>query len=129
MTADSDAFDDFLGEEVVDAAGHTIGTLACYWEHEPGNPVLLGIDLESAPGTHVIPAKDVQLDTRKSYVVIPFGKEKLRRAPSLECGAELDRSFEERVFHYYGDDSIDYDMEEQPHVPKKRGARVHSVKH
>ena len=128
MTVDSEAFDDFLGEEAVDLAGRPLGTFACYWEHEPGNPVLLGINMESVSGTHVIPAKDVQLDTRKSYVVIPFNKEKLRRAPSLECGAELDRAFEQKVFDYYGDDSIDYEIEEQPHVPKKRTARPHSMK-
>lgn len=106
MTADSEEFDDFLGEEVVDVDGQPIGTLACYWEHEADKPVFLGIDVEAVDGTHVVPTKEVQLDTRKSYVVLPFTKEKIRRAPCLECGSELDRAFEKKVFNYYGEDSI-----------------------
>lgn len=122
MTADSEEFDDFLGEEVVDADGAPIGTLACYWEHEPDKPVLLGIDVDGVPGTHVAPAKNAHLDTRKSYVILPFFKEKIRRAPSLECGSELDNAFEKKVFHYYGEDALDYKIKTDTELRRKHSA-------
>lgn len=109
MPEDSEAFDDFLGEEVVDSERSAIGTFACYWEHDAGKPVLLGIDVDGRPGTHVMPAKDARLDSNKSYVVLPFSKEKIQRAPCLECGSDLDAKFEKKVFAYYGAAAIDYD--------------------
>src|SRR5687767_10771576 len=95
--ADSEAFEDFLGEEVVDSVGSRIGTLACFWEHD-GKPVILGIDIGLANETHLLPAKGVQLDTRKSYVAVEFGKVKVRKAPVLDCGSELTPELERRVF-------------------------------
>jgi len=122
MTVDSDALDDFLGEEVVDANGSAIGTLACYWEQDDGTPILIGIDFEDIPDTHVAPVRDVTLNTRKSYVVLPFSKDRIRRAPSLECGADLDRAFEQKVFDHYGESSVDYELEPQRASPKKVSA-------
>jgi hypothetical protein len=127
MTNDAEAFDDFLGEEVVDLNGEAVGTFACYWEHESDKPVLLGIDFETISGTHVVPAKDVQLDTRKAYVVLPFPKEKVRRAPCLECGSDLDRAFERKVFSYYGEGSIDY-KEETRFTLRRKNAAEHPTK-
>ncbi len=110
-TPDSEVFDDFLGEEVVDSSGNVIGSLACYWEQDDTVPVLIGIDIGgSSEATHVAPAKGARLDLRKSYVVLAFDKEKIRRAPCLECGSELDADFEKKVFAFYGDDAFDYEL-------------------
>jgi hypothetical protein len=118
---DSEALEDFLGEEVVDASGNPIGTLACFWEHDDGVPVLLGIELDGVNGTHLLPAKAAKLDTRKSYVVVDFSKEKMRKAPALECDSELDPSMERKVFAYYGADSIDYDpADAESRLPLRR---------
>lgn len=106
---DSEEFDDFLGEEVVDPNRVPMGTLACYWEHEDGQPVLLGIDIgELSETTHIAPVKGVILDSRKSYVVLNFTKEKIRGAPSLGCACELDASFEKKVFAYYGANALGF---------------------
>ena len=107
---DSEALEDFLGEEVVDATGSPIGTLACFWEHEDGKPVLLGIDIGAlSNGTHLLPAKGAQLNTNKSYVAVDFTKEKVRKAPALDCGSELNPKLEKKVFAYYGASALDYE--------------------
>ena len=106
----SDVLDDYLDEEVVDPRSQTIGTLVCYWEQNTGEPTLLGIDIGMVEGnTHVVPAKSAELDERKSYVVIPFTKERISRAPALECGSEIDREFEKKVYNFYGPTEFDYD--------------------
>ena len=106
-----DPFEDFIGEEVVDTHGNAIGTLECYWEHDEGKPVLLGINVgETAHHTHLMPAKGARLDEDQAYVMVPFKKEKVRLAPCLECGMELDDTFENNVFAYYGENSFDYKL-------------------
>ncbi|MEO7300401.1 MAG: hypothetical protein ABI042_17685 [Verrucomicrobiota bacterium] len=110
MSHDSEVIDDYLGEEVVDPRSQTIGTLVCYWEQKRGGPTLLGIDIGMVEGnTHVVPAKSAEFDERKSCVVISFTKERISRAPALECGSEIDREFEKKVYHFYGPTEFDYD--------------------
>jgi hypothetical protein len=107
---DAEAFDEFLGEEVVDLSGSPIGTFACYWEHQEGKPVLLGVDVNGNSGaTHLLPAKGARLDERKTYVVVHFSKAKVEKAPCLECACDLDPKIERRAFNYYGADAFDYD--------------------
>ncbi|MEO6035152.1 MAG: hypothetical protein ABIQ35_07850 [Verrucomicrobiota bacterium] len=123
---DSEALDNFLGEEVVDPAGRIVGTFSCYWEHDDGVPVLLGIDILETPArTHVAPAKGARLDDRKSYVVISFTKEKVQEASCLECGSELDTKFEEQVFAYYGDDAFGYKRAGAESVRKELRRKAH----
>src|SRR4051812_13638741 len=99
----ADPYEDFMDEEVVDSEGNAIGTLACYWEHEDGKVVLLGIDVgELAHFIHLMPAKGARLDTDQSYIVVNYDKDKVRKAPCLDCGCELDGPFEKKVFAYYG---------------------------
>lgn len=123
---DSEAFDNFLGEEVVDPSGQPIGTLSCYWEHDDGKPVLLGIDLLGPSAlTHVAPAKGARLDDRKSYVVINFTKEKVQRASCLECGCELDAKFEQDVLAYYGEEAFDYKRTDAESARRELRRKVH----
>ncbi len=108
---ETDPFEDFVGEEVVDSHGNTIGTLACYWEHAEGIPVLLGIDVgEVAHRIHLMPAKGAQPNERQTYVVASYNKDKVRQAPCLDCGCELDRGFEKKVFAFYGERAVGYKM-------------------
>ena len=107
--ADSETFEDFLGEEVVTSDGIPIGTLACFWEHDDGQPVLLGIDLGSLTNEiHLLPVKGARLNTNKSYVVVEYSKEEVRKSPVLDCGSELDPKLERKVFAYYGEDALGY---------------------
>ncbi len=106
---DSEAFDDFIGEEVVDHRGSPIGLFSCHWENHDGKPIWLGIQVSGMSNvTHLIPAKGVRLDDRKSYVVSPFSKAKVLQAPALGSGCELDKSTERKALLYYGADEDNY---------------------
>src|SRR5437868_502343 len=98
----SDSFEDFLGEEVVDVQGLPVGRFACYWEHEHGKPVLLGIHCNGdEKRTHVVPAKGARLNESQTYVATAFPCAMIQNAPALECECELDDGFEERVCAQY----------------------------
>ena len=124
---DSEAFEDFLGEEVVDVTGEPVGTLACFWEHDDGTPVLLGIDMGTASNdTHLAPAKGAQLDIRRSYVAVDFAKAKVRKAPVLDCGSELDPKLERKVIAYYGagaygeENDTSRELRRKNHAPSRK---------
>ncbi|MEO5801934.1 MAG: hypothetical protein ABIR24_00265 [Verrucomicrobiota bacterium] len=120
MITDSETLEDFLGEEVVDPQATPIGTLACFWDSPDGTPVLLGIDVEELlDKTHLLPAKGAELDERKSYVTVQFTKEKVRKAPCLECGGELTPQLEKKVFAYYGASSFDEDIMAEDASPRE----------
>ncbi len=109
----ADPFEDFMDEEVVDTEGNPIGTLACYWEHDEGKPVLLGIDVGGqGHHTHLMPAKDARPNAKHAYIVVNYTKEKVSQAPCLDCGCELDGPFEKKVFAYYGEEAFDYNAKE-----------------
>jgi hypothetical protein len=125
---ESEEFDDFLGEEVVDSNRLPIGILACYWEHEDGKPILLGIDTGELSGmTHVAPIKGVFLDSRKSYVVLHLTKEKVFGAPSLGCSCELDADFEKKVFAYYGANALGFQPIDAQPVPRELRKKTNSA--
>ena len=92
-----------MGEEVVDSEGNAIGNLACHWEYEPDTPMFLGINLDdTSTRTHVIPVNSAKLNIKQSYVQIAISKDTVAHSPCLDCGSELDRSFEKQVNAYYG---------------------------
>ena len=98
----SDSFEEFLGEEVVDEEGLPVGVFACYWEHEQGKPVLLGVHCNNdATRIHVVPAKGARLNTAQTYVSVPFPRPTILKAPALECDRELNATFEQTVCSYY----------------------------
>ena len=106
----SESFEDFLGEEVVDCEGETVGTFACYWERDEGKPMWLGIDCDGdQKQTRVAPAKGARLNVKQTYISLPFTREKIEQAPCLDCDAELDAAFEDRLYAYFGMPA--------PHVP------------
>lgn len=110
---DSETCEDFLGEEVVDVKGNPIGTLACFWEYDEGRPVLFGIDMGAhSNDIHLLPVNGARLDAKKSYFAVEFTREKVRLAPVLDCGAELDEKLETKVLDYYGSAAFSDDESE-----------------
>jgi hypothetical protein len=100
---DNNALEDFLGEEVVDLEGNRVGTFACYWEREQRKALLLGVDIPERSGhTHLVPAQGARLNERQAYVRVSFTWEKIINAPCLDCGCEMDETFEQRVWAFYG---------------------------
>ncbi len=98
-----ESLEDFLGEEVVDSDGKTIGSFACHWEYDDGTPIFLGVDLDdTSKRTHVIPAAGTRLNERQSYLKIAFTRKVVQQAPCLDCGSELNADIEQQVYDYYG---------------------------
>lgn len=95
--------EDFLGEEVVDAEGNPVGTLACYWERQQRSALLLGVDIPGKSGqTHIVPALGARCNERQIYVEVPFTQEKIVQAPCLPCECEIDEALEKRIWDFYG---------------------------
>lgn len=102
MIWNANDLEDFLGEEVVDMEGKTVGTFACYWEREERNSILLGVEIPDRSGhTHIVPARGARFDERQSCVQLTFSRDKMVQAPCLACGCEMDGKFEQRIWDFY----------------------------
>jgi len=94
--------DDFLGEEVVDRAGETVGTFACYWHSFEGKAFVLGIEVdEDSEHTRIVPARGMRMNERHSCLRIPFSRDQVNAAPGLDCDEELDTHHEEDMYKHY----------------------------
>jgi hypothetical protein len=103
MMWNDNALEDFLGEEVVDTEGNPVGTFACYWERQQRSALLLGVDIpERSGGTHIVPARGARFNERQTYVQVLFTRDSIVQAPCLECSCEMDETFEQRVWDFYG---------------------------
>ena len=95
-------FEDYLDAEVMDQAGHFVGTLLCLWMDEYSQAAFLGIKSESPPKkTCIVPATLAEADERRSCVWLWVAQEKIKGAPGLDCDARLDPELETRVYHYF----------------------------
>jgi hypothetical protein len=94
--------EDFLGEEVVDRQGETVGTFACYWHSFEGKVAVLGVEMENDPEkTHLVPVRGMRADERHSCIRLSFSRSKVERAPALDCDQDLEADIEEEVYRYY----------------------------
>ena len=93
--------EDFLGEEVVDRAGETVGKFVCYWHSFEGKPVVLGVAEEDSERTCLVPAKGMRMDERHSCIHIPFSRSIVQKAPALECDEDLETHHEEEMYTHY----------------------------
>ena len=103
MIRNINTLEDFLGEEVVDTEGNPVGTLACYWERQQRNALLLGVDISGRSGhTHIVPAQGARCNERQIYVEVPFTRDKIVQAPCLPCECEMDETLEKLIWDFYG---------------------------
>jgi hypothetical protein len=94
--------EDYLGEEVVDRAGETVGKLACYWHLLEGRAMVLGVVAEDdSEKTRLVPARGMRMDERHSCIRIPFARSTVRDAPALECDEDLETHHEEQMYKHY----------------------------
>jgi len=113
--------EDYLDEEVVDRNGKLLGTLSCYWEDGDGQLVFCGIHMNNAEEVRVVPATDVQVSERQSWVRVNYPASVVRKAPAYDCDNELDAQFERTVFEHYGmteaqpHDRLKYLSSQSPH--------------
>lgn len=94
--------EDFLGEEVVDRAGETVGKLVCYWHSFEGKAIVLGVVAEDrSEKTRLVPARGMRMDERHSCIRIPFSRSTVQNAPALECDEDLETHHEEKMYTHY----------------------------
>lgn len=96
-------FEDYLEAEVLDQRGKVIGNLDCFWTDDTTDEALF-LGVRTKPATEavsVVPASLAEANERESCVVLSLGENKVSKAPKLECDAELNRPFEEKVYNYF----------------------------
>lgn len=94
--------EDFLGEEVVDRVGETVGKFVCYWHSVEGKAAVLGVDLENdSARTRLVPVRGMRMDERHSCIRIPFSRMTVESAPALECDEDLETHHAEEMYLHY----------------------------
>ena len=93
--------EDYLDAEVVDRQGRFIGTLACFWVGQDGEPAFIGIKTNRDGSTSVVPARLAETDEDQSCVWIRLSEGKIMGSPTLNCDQELDQEFEGLLYKYY----------------------------
>jgi hypothetical protein len=94
--------EDFLGEEVVDREGETVGKFVCYWHSFAGKAIVLGVDAEDdSDRTHLVPARGMRMDERHSCIRIPFSRATVESAPTLECDEDLEIHHAAEMYTHY----------------------------
>jgi hypothetical protein len=119
MRAEID-WEDYLGEEVVDRRGDTVGRLECYWtdDEDDQSPAFLGISTEEDRNrTFVVPAAVAKLEERYSCVRLSVPGIKVRQAPQLNCDQELDAKFEQKLTEYFNLGQPDHEHHFHIHRP------------
>ena len=96
-------FEDYLDVEVFDEQRHLFGTLSCFWTDDDHETQLLGIELKTRPdGTCAVPLDLCTADERQSCITISALTQHIAAAPFLDCDAELDSAFAEKVYVHFG---------------------------
>lgn len=95
-------FEDYLDAEIMDQAGHFVGTLLCLWKDEYSQAAFLGIKSEyHAKKACIVPATLAEADERRSCVWLSITQEEVKGAPGLDSDERMEPELETRVYHYF----------------------------
>ena len=94
---------DLLDYQVLDQAGHDIGTLHSFWaDHRTGALEFVGVKTGWLFGqNHVLPADKVEFDDAARTVRVPYDAEFVKGAPSIDADAEISDAQEAEIYRYY----------------------------
>lgn len=96
----------YIGYDVVDRNGNSIGTLECLWADHRGEPAFVGVRTGWFIGkTHVVPANSVEVSERGHRLRLPYTIDKVKNAPAYDAESEMTLEKEREVYRYYGLDS------------------------
>jgi uncharacterized protein (TIGR02271 family) len=101
MTQVTEAYE-WRGREVVDAGGDKIGSLEeVYLDTDSGRPEWATVNTGLfGMKQSFVPLRDAS--PRRGQVVIPYGKDQVKDAPSVDPDGELSSEEEERLYSHYG---------------------------
>jgi uncharacterized protein (TIGR02271 family) len=95
--------DQYIGYDVVDRNGNSIGTLECLWADHRGEPAFVGIRTGWFLGkTHVVPANSVEVSERGHRLRLPYTTDKVKNAPAYDGESEMTEEKEREIYRYYG---------------------------
>jgi hypothetical protein len=100
------SFDRLEGMEVRDSAGEKVGKVTDSYADASGRYARYLSVSTGWFGTkqHVVPVDDVRVegDGDDAYLVLPYGKDQLRSAPTYEPKGEITREHESTIYGHYG---------------------------
>ncbi|HUR44439.1 MAG TPA: DUF2382 domain-containing protein [Candidatus Saccharimonadales bacterium] len=101
----------FIGYDVVDRKGNSVGRLECLWSDHTGKPAFLGVRTGwFLSKTHVVPARRAEASERGT-IRLPYTELKIKQAPCYESELELNENIEREVDEYY---SLAWEQEQTP---------------
>ena len=104
-------WEDYLGEEVVDRRGDSVGRLECFWTGGDDKPEFLGISTEEDRNhTFVVPASLSRAEERYSCIRLTIPAIKVRQAPRLECDQPIDTAFHKRLGEHFHLDTPEHEL-------------------
>ena len=104
-------WEDYLGEEVVDRRGDSVGRLECFWTGDDDKPEFLGISTEEDRNhTFVVPASLSRAEERYSCIRLTIPAIKVRQAPRLECDQPIDTAFYKRLGEHFHLDAPEHEL-------------------
>jgi len=103
----------------VDESENKIGTLACLWADESGQPAFLGVKTGWFFGkNHVVPAHAAGINERGGKIRVPFSSDVIKDAPTIDADMIVDRETERKIYDYYRGKGAHLG-EEQPSFPRE----------
>ncbi len=96
-------YEGILDFEVQDNGGTKVGHVDHVYIDDTGDPAFLGVKTGWLFGkSHVVPAQRVELKRRGKVVKLPYSKEQIKDAPSLDDTNDISPADQDRVLQYYG---------------------------
>ncbi|EEF57670.1 conserved hypothetical protein [Pedosphaera parvula Ellin514] len=103
--ADRGSLKRYIDHDVVDSANNKIGTLECLWSDKTGQPAFLGVKTGWIFGkTHVVPARDAEVNEATSTIRLPFSTDLIKGAPAYDTNWIMDDASERQIYTYYGEE-------------------------
>lgn len=92
---------DVLGKDAYDPSGSKIGTIGqLYFDDETGRPAWITVNTGFfGTSESFVPADDA--DVRDDRVQVPFDKQTVKDAPSIDADEHISREEEQRLYQYY----------------------------
>jgi len=103
MITDPSTAGELRGREVRDSSGDKIGEVEGLYVDTKGAMLRYLVVSTGWFGTkrHIVPMDDVSFDRSEDAIVLPYGRDQLKKAPTYEDAAELGRGDEQQIYDYY----------------------------
>ena len=104
MDHTTDAMNQLLDSEVVDAQGNRIGAVENLWlDPATEQPEFVAVKTGTVMGrTHLVPVAGAQIDDATHQLRVPYSQDQIKGSPHFPADANLSEQDEEQVYRHYG---------------------------